>query len=82
MAWNLWVVTKERVRLFVAQYASQNEARFFMFAWWERGFFPVKHDPVDAEITVPNNSLLFAFTEETTDPPPSQTVGPSTSWKE
>lgn len=73
--YRIYVWTTQGIKLFVSEHATAALARFYMYAWIERGFFPIKNDgPEEIALPVASPSCAAAYFELEGGPAPPQTV--------
>lgn len=64
MPWEVWALTKKGNRIFIAEYADQNLARWWALNWLRSGALPIQIADPKAEAFCQGNDLVAIFTHE------------------
>lgn len=75
MAHRLYVVTRGGRKLFVSEHPDADLARWWLFAWCDRGFFPLANtQPVSVNVPLGSPACIGAYTIDEAGPTPVQTI--------
>lgn len=73
--YRIYVWTVSGILLYVSEHATANLARFWMYAWHDRGFFPLANaGPEEFTISTSAADFAAAFFVQEAGPAPTPTV--------
>lgn len=71
--YQIWLHISNGSQIFVSQHPDLNDARWWLYAWQDRGFFPAQ-DSTGREVTIPRSGgqIVSAYLIESSATPPDQ----------